>query len=187
MSSAQTPNTSQEEKNENHRSPPHQWTVDFLYKEFDKESDRAAVILVASLIDECLAALLKMYLVPIAQSKDSLFDSATAPLSTFSAKIDLSHRVGLLSANLCRDIHLIRKIRNSFAHDIYGCTFQNGSVRSRVDELFKSVVVLKQYGGLATRDKFLRIGGGILLYLNASTKDIDTLEHPAKEWLYETP
>lgn len=172
---------------EEYKTPSHQWTVDFLNNEFDKESDRAAVILVASLIDECLAGLLKSYLVPIAQSQDSLFDSATAPLSTFSAKIDFSHRLGLVSAKLCRDIHLIRRIRNSFAHDIYGCTFQNGPVRARVDELYKSATALNQQDNSESRQKFLYISSGILWHLNSLNQKGGSLDSPKGEWIYDTP
>lgn len=180
---------SQTEKNDaeddDNKTPAHQWSVDFLHDEFDKESDRAAVILVASLIDECLTALLKSHLVPIAQSQDALFDSATAPLSTFSAKIDITHRLGIISAKLCRDIHLIRKIRNSFAHDIYGCSFSNGSVRSRVDEIYKSMTRLDAEDESETRQKFLYTSSGVLWLLNTRTKDMKPITNPSEEWLYQ--
>lgn len=140
----------------------------------------------ASLIDECLTALLKGYLVPIAQSQDSMFDSATAPLSTFSAKIDISHRIGLISAKFCRDLHLIRKIRNSFAHDIYGCSFENGSVRSRVDEVYNSICALKREKESETRVRFLYLSSGILWYLNSLTQEINSLNNPEEEWLYKS-
>ena len=166
------------------RTPAHQWTVKFLYDEFEDESDRAAVILVASLMDEALLSLLNTYFVPIAQSQDPLFDNATAPLSTFSAKIDTAHRVGLLSVNLCRDIHLVRKIRNSFAHDIHGCSFSNGSVRSRIDELYKSVVGLDQEDDADPRRKFLYIACGILWSLNNKINQLEKLNPPELEYLY---
>jgi hypothetical protein len=169
-----------------YKTPSHQWSVDFLNDEFEKESDRAAVILVASLIDDCLTGLLKSYLVPIAQSQDSMFDSATAPMSTFSAKIDISHRIGLISAKLCRDLHLIRKIRNSFAHDIYGCSFDNGSVRARVDEVYNSICALEKEKESETRDKFLYLSSGILWHLNSLTQEIRSLHNPDEEWLYES-
>lgn len=116
----------------------HQWTVDILDNEFRKESDRAVVILVASLLDEALTSSLKSYLTPIASSSDEIFDGSNAPLGTFSSKINMIHRLGLISSRFCRDLHLVRKIRNSFAHNIFGCTFENGSVKSRIDELIKS-------------------------------------------------
>ena len=121
----------------------HQWTVDILDNEFRKESDRAVVILVASLLDEALTSSLKSYLTPIASSSDEIFDGSNAPLGTFSSKINMIHRLGLISSRFCRDLHLVRKIRNSFAHNIFGCTFENGSVKSRIDELIKSAIGAK--------------------------------------------
>ena len=175
-------NTSKSE--EDYVTPAHQWTVDFLYKEFRNESDRASVILVASLMDEALTSLLKNYFVTVPHSSDPLFDSSTAPLSTFSSKIDIAHRTGLLSNKLSRDIHLIRKIRNSFAHDIYGCSFDNGSVKSRVDELYKSAVELTDRATSSPREKFLYISAAILWCINHKILGIKMLDNPPLEWLY---
>jgi DNA-binding MltR family transcriptional regulator len=152
----------------------HQWTSTFLRDQFQKESDRAAVILTASLLDETLGTLIRTFLIPCSTPKDLLFEDATSPLSTFSAKIDMAHRLGLISSKLTRDIHLIRKIRNSFAHDIFGCDFANGSVRSRVLELKKSIVIVDHFSKQpdvadhlkGTRGEFLYCSYFILTYLN---------------------
>jgi DNA-binding MltR family transcriptional regulator len=40
------------------------------------------------------------------------------PLSSFSARIDLLMAFGDISDKAYKDLHLIRKIRNSFAHDL---------------------------------------------------------------------
>jgi hypothetical protein len=106
-----------------------QWTFDFVINEFKKESDRAAVILIAAVIDEKLTAILKSKLIALPTANDDFFEGVNAPISTFSSKIDFAFRLGLISAKLSRDIHMIRKIRNSFAHDIYGCNFENGGVK----------------------------------------------------------
>ena len=111
---------------------------DVLQKEFARESDRAAVILVASIFDNSLTELLRNYLVANPTSDDEIFDGANAPLSTFNAKINMSFRLGLVSSNLSRDLHLIRRIRNEFAHDIHHCSFEDSRIRSRVMELYKS-------------------------------------------------
>ena len=98
----------------------------YLKEQFQKESDRAAVILVVSILEENLETLLRSYFVPIPSASDSLFDSVSGPLSNFSAKIDMVYRLGLISGKFARDLHIVRRIRNSFAHDIYGCSFENG-------------------------------------------------------------
>ena len=112
--------------------------ADVFLKEFSKESDRASVIVAASIFDDALLSLLKQHLVPNAASTDELFDGTNAPLATFSSKIVFAHRLGLISAPFARNLHLIRKIRNEFAHNIHGGTFEDSGVKSRVMELYKS-------------------------------------------------
>lgn len=111
---------------------------DVFVKEFQKESDRACVILSVAMLDRALETILKARLVPTGSSEDEFLEGAYAPLSTFSARIGLAHRIGLISTKLCRDLHTIRKIRNDFAHNITGCSFEDTSVRSRIIELTRS-------------------------------------------------
>jgi DNA-binding MltR family transcriptional regulator len=111
---------------------------DVLLNEFKGESDRACVILAASLLDNALLALLQSKLAPCAGSNDALFDGANAPLSTFSSRIDASYRLGLISARFCRDLHLVRRIRNEFAHNVTGCSFDESAIRDRVQALANS-------------------------------------------------
>lgn len=110
--------------------------------EFEKESDRAAVILTAAMLEQTLEVLLKASLVPCSSHEDPLFDSAYAPLSAFSAKIEISYRIGLISRLEARILHLVRKIRNEFAHNVTGCSFENASIHSRVVELVRGAGVV---------------------------------------------
>ncbi|WP_299798552.1 hypothetical protein [uncultured Maribacter sp.] len=174
------------------------WNFHFLIEEFKKETDRAAVILSASLIDETITSLLKTYLVPIPNAKDDFFDGANSALSTFSAKIDMCYRLGIISSKFSRDLHLIRKIRNSFAHDVYGCDFENGSVKSRITELAKACSVMPVYEHFLekksknvvedTRGIFLFITSAIIFNFNLIIDKIRPLDANAiieKELLYE--
>lgn len=178
----------------NNNKEDHQWQFRFLLDQFSQESDRAAVILVASILDESLATLLKSYLVPIPTAQDSLFDSATSPLSNFSSKIDMAFRIGLISSKLARDIHIVRKIRNSFAHDIYGCNFGNGSVISRIKELENSMSKswLKKLEEIdrddnlldGNRGKFLAISGAMIYTINDLIKNTTEINIASNEWFY---
>lgn len=113
------------------------WANLFI-KEFSNESDRAAVIVAASIFDDALDGLLRMQLVANPASTDELFDGANAPFSTFSAKITIAYRLGLISGKFSRNLHLIRIIRNEFAHNIVGGSFEDANVKNRVVELYKS-------------------------------------------------
>jgi hypothetical protein len=44
---------------------------------------------------------------------------------------------------MSRELHLVRRIRNDFAHNVTGCNFTDGSIQSRVVELTKSQDVPK--------------------------------------------
>jgi hypothetical protein len=114
--------------------------------EFGKETDRAAVILSVAMLDQVLETILRSHLCATDSSNDELFEGPTAPLSTFSARINMCHRLGLISARLCRDLHIIRRIRNEFAHNITGCTFETPGVRNRIVELVRSSGVCENLG-----------------------------------------
>jgi hypothetical protein len=134
----------------NSRTTPEHWR-DYFHREFGKESDRACVILAASMLEEVLESLLRSRLVPIAASDDPLFDGANAPISTFSAKIDLAYRIGMVSLDVARNLHLIRKIRNNFAHNVAGCSFEDGAVRNRVLELCRALPILDANPGMRAK------------------------------------
>ena len=125
--------------------------VEEEYKEFKKfaeefggESDRAAVILGAAKLDYILYQCLMKYLIPNPVSTDELLDG-DAPLSTFSAKINLVYRLGLIDAEFARALHLIRRIRNSFAHETTRCELNSGPHADRIKELATPVVRFSKY------------------------------------------
>ena len=106
---------------------------DFM-KKFSDESDRAAVILGAAQLDILLYQLLQGFMLPPPSSNDNLLDSDRS-LGTFSARIDTAYRLCLIDAGICRALHLIRKIRNGFAHETGSTSLEIGSHRDRIREL----------------------------------------------------
>ena len=105
-----------------------------LISELLHESDRTSVILGAAKIDILLYQLLIKFLLPNPTSRDDLFDG-DSPLSTLSSKINLCFRLGLIDSGTSKALHLIRKIRNSFAHEISGCQLDVVPHKDRVKEL----------------------------------------------------
>jgi hypothetical protein len=102
--------------------------------EFKGETDRAAVIIGAAKLEYLLYQILSSHFVPSPGNYDDLLDS-DSPLATFSSKINIAFRVGLIDAQFARALHLIRRIRNSFAHEATGVKLDSGSHRDRVKEL----------------------------------------------------
>jgi hypothetical protein len=117
---------------------------------FSSESDRAAVILGAARIDLGLYHVLQHVMLPNTSKSDDLLEG-DSPLSTFSARINICHRLGLIDAKLTRSLHLIRKIRNIFAHETSGSSLNSGSHRDRVRELCSPFLEYKTY--VPFRDK----------------------------------
>lgn len=94
--------------------------VEILFEELEHSpSDRSSVIVSAAYVDELLEYLIKCFLTftPNEKEDNELF-LGYGPLSSFSSKILLSYRLGLISDYEYKALQVIRKIRNAFAHDI---------------------------------------------------------------------
>jgi hypothetical protein len=111
---------------------PSSWFI--FVQEFSAETDRAAVILGAAKLDLLLFQILQKFLVPSPGSNDELLDG-DSPLSTFSGKIHIAYRLGIVNGAFARALHMIRRIRNTFAHEATGCNLESGAHRDRVKEL----------------------------------------------------
>lgn len=121
-------------------------------EQFKEESDRAAVILAASKLDSMLYLLLSHFLISSTTSKnDDLFDGESAPLSTFSSKILMCHRLGIIRIEFVKALNLVRKIRNTFAHEVNDAHLETGSNRDRIRELEKIVSHSEIYSDIRTR------------------------------------
>ena len=81
---------------------------------------RALVILASAQIDNQLRNLIELFFRPkAAKAKDSdeLLDGDT-PLATFSSRIKISYRLGIIDLPLAQTLHKVRDIRNKAAHMI---------------------------------------------------------------------
>lgn len=102
--------------------------------EFKSESDRAAVILAAAKLDLLLYQILQKVLKPAVGRADELLEG-DLPLGIFHSRILMCYRLGLIDDHFAKALNLIRKIRNSFAHEPSGASLDSGSHRDRVREL----------------------------------------------------
>lgn len=108
-----------------------------LHLGLQRDSDRSVAIVAAALLDEALANSLKAKLLPAIKKENCIFSSPQSPLGSFSSRIDAAFQLGLISKHLHRDLHLIRKIRNDFAHNPWDLNFEDPKIKSRVIELEK--------------------------------------------------
>jgi len=93
----------------------------------NSETDRGRALVASSLIEEMLEEVIRAFLIDNSATKN-LFDAANAPLSTLSAKASARRALGLISAAEFRDIDIVRKIRNAFAHSVL-CSFEDQKIK----------------------------------------------------------
>jgi hypothetical protein len=99
---------------------------------FAEESDRGVVLISAALIDETLGEIIRKKLVSSKNRNDELFEIPYAPLKSFSAKINFSYRLGLISKKTHLAFHQIRDIRNEFAHGFLPTSFEDQTVFDKI-------------------------------------------------------
>ena len=122
-----------------------------------KETDRGCALACTSYLDSELRKLIASHLVNDEKLTANLFDG-NGPLSSFSARIDVACGLGLIAANLRRDLHLIRKVRNIFAHQAGQVNFDDKAIAPRCAELYHDL--FKE--SIHPRKKFITVTMGIL-------------------------
>src|SRR5690554_2778555 len=108
------------------------------YELISGESDRGAVIVAASILDESLGEILKSFLLRPSTKKDEFIDGAYAPLGSFSAKIELSFRLGIIRKPIRQQLMLFKSIRNDVAHRLSVASLQDEKCRSRLAEILRA-------------------------------------------------
>jgi hypothetical protein len=109
------------------------------------EGERSLVIGGAARIDVAVERLLKAVMSRARRGKDDNLFHPDRPLGTFSAKIDLAHRLGLSDDDVERALQLIRKIRNDFAHATTDVRLLQPPRADRVREIVKCVRTIPAY------------------------------------------
>lgn len=103
-------------------------------KEHTEADDRSCAILFAAYIDNCLHVLVASALLHSdTTGKDLLGDMM--PLGTLSAKTKIAHCLNLIPTSVYKDINHIRAVRNLFAHQLHGLSFDKAPIKGIVDKL----------------------------------------------------
>jgi DNA-binding MltR family transcriptional regulator len=101
-------------------------------REFQRESDRAAAVLGAAYLDSRLEVLLREKFVAVPKFVEDLL-GGQGGLSSFSARISICYAVGLMTRRASDDLHIVRRIRNYFAHQLHGISFKTRRISDLVD------------------------------------------------------
>src|SRR6266404_4919302 len=114
-------------------SPAEQDALDRAIDEIILSSDRAAAIVAAAFVEDYLTTALQQKLVHDQAALAEMFGSG--PLGTFSAKFKLAYLIGLCSKESANCLNTIRKIRNTFAHNISISSFEEPRIRDLTNNL----------------------------------------------------
>jgi DNA-binding MltR family transcriptional regulator len=109
-----------------------------VFQSLKAESDRGCVLVVASMIEQILENYICRCLVPKVSSEDELLSrSGNKPISSFSAKINLAYRLGLIPREEHRIYHQLRELRNACAHNIDRQDFVANHFKDRTRNIIK--------------------------------------------------
>jgi len=127
------------------------FTEDFL----KEETSRIIIIIGSSKIDDYLVNIIKKGLFPKAAKNnepDELLEYDN-PLSTFSSKIKITYRLGLIDVSFYNVLEKIRKIRNIGAHQL-SFDINSSPLKEHVNDLIKLVENRKSY--ILTKKRFFQ-------------------------------
>lgn len=121
-------------------------------QELNKLPDRAMGIVAGALLERRLEIALKQSLrdaeIKKGESVHGRMFHASAPLGSFSAKIDMGFMISLYSAGARKDLVVIKDIRNRFAHWLKVRSFDD--VKDLCDNLTSFEKHFFEYGGVPT-------------------------------------
>jgi hypothetical protein len=124
-------------------------------KTISEESDRGAVLVGASLLDDALGKALKKKLVSATKNEDSLFDGGYSPLRSFAAKVELAFRLGLITRKTKQMLDTVRNLRNDFAHGTETIALNDEKVKNRIRAAYDQLSGIHQ-AIIGTFDEIIR-------------------------------
>lgn len=98
-----------------------------IVESFHNESDRAAAILAASFLEDFLTGFLRKFMVDDSQATKNMLQGF-GPLATFSARRECAYVFGYIDDSLRKDLKVIAKVRNEFAHNYDRNSFSDSPI-----------------------------------------------------------
>jgi hypothetical protein len=106
--------------------------VDETIREIETQTDRGAAILAAALIDDHLIPVIETKFHPLSKTVRDRLIGEFGALGNFSIKIDLAFALSLYGEITMSDLHIIRRIRNRFAHRSSMRSFDHPDIKKLV-------------------------------------------------------
>jgi DNA-binding MltR family transcriptional regulator len=122
-------------------------------EDLQKETDRGAALIGAAFIDNVMESMLRAYFVDDKEIVDEILNSNDL-IGNLSVKGKLAYCLGLIGKENYRDINVIRKIRNEFAHLDKLVSFDMPDVK-KLCQVLISPKVIPPVSKLSNRDIFI--------------------------------
>lgn len=127
-----------------------------LIMKMDNASESALAILASVELERILHRILETYLLP--KSAENINDllSSNGSCGTFFAQIELAYRLGIIPKEITHDLHIVRDMRNCFAHGVHEMSFESDQVKNKLFKLAKSQEKDVQGSGLSELRKLFQ-------------------------------
>ncbi|MES2414810.1 MAG: transcriptional regulator [Pseudomonadota bacterium] len=152
--------------------------------ELRRETDRGLPLVASALIDDKLGETLRSFFCE-GPSAAKLLDDGNAVLGTFSARIEACFALGLIDEFEHREITLIRKIRNEFAHAKHGISFLAPRVQGLCSGLACKLPEGGNYPVTDPRFRFMNSAVSIVLRLYHRPAWVGIERRSPKSWVSE--
>ena len=110
----------------------------------DERNERSLIILCSSIIDEQLYNILDLYLMKPAKKKEDDLLKGDNPLATFSSRIKVIYRLGLIDNSFREILDNVRKVRNLCAHSVE-LKLNKAPIKDHISNLRKSIIGRETY------------------------------------------
>lgn len=153
----------------------------------DEKNDRSLVILCTSIIDDQLYDILDKFLQKPLKKDDDLLKGDN-PLSTFSSRIKIIYRLGIIDNSLKEILDQVRKIRNLCAHRV-SINLIKSPIKDHILFLKKEMLVRRSFeltkqryfgNKISSESEVKAIFVSICVILKAIIDSIDTIKENEK-------
>jgi len=122
-------------------------TPDEIEAFYDHSSPRAMAIVLGAIIEDHLTALLRLLMRRDKTLADELF-KPTGPIGPFGTKIRVAYMLRIIDERLYKDLLIVSRIRNRFAHDLAVKNFDDPQIAAWVKNLHM-YTTLKEMAAIA--------------------------------------
>lgn len=138
--------------------------------------DMVAALLGATLVEHQVDQAIRAHL---KHSDDRMWGRLTdpaGPLNNFSSKVSLGFALGLYDINIFENLHIVRDVRNAFAHARTLLTFQHPTVRTAIEKMRpiryrKRLVTVATLAVEAEKRSYLQLCFSIFMYFHLKFSD----------------